>query len=117
MIRPGTPADYPAAAAIYRRASLSNAGDRDELLAHPDHLILPGDGLAERRTYVAEEAGSVVGFATWTQTGDGVELEDLFVDPNWMRRGIATTLVARIVDIGNATTEFGTAPRMALVIR
>jgi hypothetical protein len=44
-------------------------------------------------------------------------LEDLFVDPNWMRRGIATTLVARIVDIGNATTEFGTAPRMALVIR
>lgn len=146
MIRLGTPADYSAAAAIYRRASLSNSGDRDELLAHPEHLIFPGDGLAEGRTYVAEEDGFVVGFATWSKTGDGVELEDLFVNPNWMRRGIATRLVGRIVDvlrvrgvsrievtanphalgfyrvagftdIGEATTEFGTAPRMVLVIR
>jgi ribosomal protein S18 acetylase RimI-like enzyme len=72
-------------------------------------------------------------------------LDDLFVDPSWRRRGIATALVVRIadvlrargvsclivtanphalgfyrsvgfVDIGRAKTEFGTAPRMALVI-
>ena len=31
--------------------------------------------------------------------GRGVfELEDLFVDPGWMRRGIATALVASIAD-------------------
>lgn len=145
MIRRGVPADYPAAAELYRRASLSNAGDRDNLLAHPEHLILAPEGLAEGRTYVAEEGGSVVGFATWTQADERVELDDLFVDPDWRRRGIAAALVSRVVGvlrlrgvsslevianehalafyrdagfvgIGSAETEFGPARRMALEI-
>jgi GNAT superfamily N-acetyltransferase len=145
MIRRGVPADLPAASDIYRSASLFNAGDRDNLLAHPEHLILGPEGLAEGRTYVAEEDGSVVGFATWTEAAGVVELEDLFVDPSWMRRGIATALVSRIADVlrargverlevtanpdalgfyraagftdcGVAETVFGTAPRMVLVI-
>ena len=99
MIRLGTSADLPAAASVYRRASLSNAGDRDNLLAHPEYLILGPEGLAEGRTQVAEEDGSVVGFATWARAGGVIELEDLFVDPGWMRRGIATALVGRIVDV------------------
>jgi len=40
MIRLGTSADLAAASSVYRRASLSNAGDHDNLLAHPDYLIL-----------------------------------------------------------------------------
>src|SRR5205814_7460538 len=132
-------------AAVYRRASLSNAGDRENLLAHPQHLILAPEALVEGRTYVAEQDGSVVGFASWIEAGETVELEDLFVDSNWRRRGIARTLVLRVVealrargvsclevtanphalgfyrnvgflDIGHAQTEFGAAPRMALVI-
>src|SRR5689334_5513895 len=95
-IRLGVPADLPAASAVYRRASLSNAGDRDKLLAHPEYLVLGPGGLAEGRTYVAEEQGSVVGFATWLEAGDVVELEDLFTDPDWRRRGIAAALVDRI---------------------
>lgn len=55
MIRLGTPADLPAAASVYRRASLSNAGDRDNLLAHPEYLLLGPEGLAEGRTHVAEQ--------------------------------------------------------------
>jgi GNAT superfamily N-acetyltransferase len=98
VIRLGTPADLPAAASVYRRASLSNAGDRDNLLAHPEYLILRPEGLAEGRTYVAEEGGSVVGFATWALADGVTELEDLFVDPGWRRRGIATALVSRIAD-------------------
>ena len=99
MIRLGTLADLPAAASVYRRASLSNAGDRDNLLAHPEYLVLGPDGLAAGRTYVAEEDdGTVVGFATWARAGGVMELEDLFVDPDWRRRGIATALLARIVD-------------------
>ena len=145
MIRLGAPADLPAATDVYRRASLSNAGDRDNLLAHPEHLILGPEGLAEGRTYVAEEGGTVAGFATWAETGGTIELEDLFVDPGWRRRRIATALVSRIVDVlrargveylevtanpharefynaagfidcGVAETDFGAAPRMRLAI-
>ena len=64
MIRIGVPADLPAASNVYRNASLSNAGDRDNLLAHPGYLMLGRRGLAEGRTHVAEEDGSLVGFAT-----------------------------------------------------
>lgn len=145
MIRLGVPDDLPAASDVYRSASLFNAGDRDNLLAHPEYLILGPEGLAEGRTYVAEEGGSVVGFATWIETADVVELEDLFVDPAWMRRGIAAALVEHIADVlrargverlevtanphamgfyraagfvdcGVAETVFGTAPRMVLAI-
>ena len=145
MIRLGIPADLPAVAGVYRRASLSNADDRDNLLAHPEYLILGPEGLAEGRTYVAEEDASVVGFATWADADGAVELEDLFVDPGWRRRGIATALVSRIVDVlrargvqalevtanphaqgfysaagfidcGVAETDFGAAPRKRLAI-
>ena len=141
MIRLGTPADLPAATEVYRRASLSDVSYRHNLLAHPEYLVLAPDGLTQGRTYVAEEGGLVVGFATWVGTEGGVELEDLFVDPDWMRRGIATALVRRIADVvraqsverllvtanpdalefyraagfiecGVAETEFGQAPRM-----
>jgi GNAT superfamily N-acetyltransferase len=145
VIRLGVPADLRAASDVYRSASLSNAGDRDNLLAQPKYLILGPEGLAEGRTHVAEEAGSLVGFATWNEAGGIFELEDLFVDPGWRRRGIATALVNRIaevlrargverlevivnphalgfysaagfIDCGVADTHFGTAPRMVLAI-
>ena len=99
MIRLGTLADLAAASSVYRRASLSNAGDRGNLLAHPEYLILGPEGLAEGRTHVAERDGSVVGFATWAETAGTMELEDLFVDPDYMRRGIATALVNCIAEV------------------
>jgi GNAT superfamily N-acetyltransferase len=145
IIRLGVPADLPAASNVYRNASLSNAGDHDNLLAHPEYLVLGPEGLAEGRTYVAEEEGSLVGFATWIEAGGVVELEDLFVDPRWRRRGIAAALVDRIaqvlrargvqrlevtanphamgfyraagfVDCGVTDTVFGGAPRMMLAV-
>lgn len=82
MIRLGTPADLAAASSVYRRASLSNEGDRDSLLAHPEFLVLGPEGLAEGRTHVAEQDGTVVGFATWAEDGGPTDLEDLFVDPD-----------------------------------
>ena len=99
MIRLGTPADLAAASSVYRRASLSNEGDRDNLLAHPEYLVLGPEGLAEGRTHVAEQDGTVVGFATWAEAGGTVDLEDLFVDPDYRRRGIASELVRRIAEV------------------
>jgi hypothetical protein len=61
MIRLGTSADLAAATGVYRRASLSSAGYRDNLLAHPEYLILGPEGLAEGRAHVAEEDGSLEG--------------------------------------------------------
>jgi GNAT superfamily N-acetyltransferase len=136
----------PAASDVYRRASLSNAGDRDNLLAHPAYLVLGPDALAEGRTYIAITGGTLVGFATWSQGGSTFELEDLFVDPGWRRRGIAAALVDRIAqvlrergverlevtanphalqfyraagftDCGTAATIFGAAQRMVLATR
>ena len=86
VIRRGVLADLAAVRDVYRRASLSNAGDRANLLAHPEHLILGPEGLNEGRVLVAEQDGSVVGFATWADADGVTELEDLFVDPDWTRR-------------------------------
>ena len=44
MIRLGTSADLTAVTSVYRRASLPNAGDRDNLVAHPEYLILRPQG-------------------------------------------------------------------------
>jgi len=146
MIRLATLADLAAASRVFRDASLSNEGDRENLLAHPEYLVLGSEGLAEGRTYVAEQDGLLVGFATWAETPGGVELEDLFVDPAYLRRGIATALVEHVIDVlrargvrrleviaslyaldfyraagftgcGPAMTGFGTALRMELAIR
>ena len=32
---------------VFPRSSLSNEGDRDALLAHPEALVLEGEGIAE----------------------------------------------------------------------
>jgi len=66
--------------------------------------VLGPEGLAGGRTHVAEEDGAVVGFATWAETGTAgtSELEDLFVDPGYTRRGIAAALVSRIAEVVRA---------------
>src|SRR4051812_3921175 len=98
-VRDAAEGDEPALAGIFRRASLSNAGDRGVLLAHPDALTLPDDVLASGRTRVATKTdGAVVGFARTQPTERGVlELEDLFVDPNAMGRGVARQLLLPIL--------------------
>ena len=100
QVRDAAADDLPALARIFRAASLSNAGDRDALLAHPEALILSAEVLAGGRTRVATDAdGTVVGFAGTRPTGRGVlELDDLFVDPDAMRTGVARRLIGRIAE-------------------
>jgi GNAT superfamily N-acetyltransferase len=148
-VRQARLADLPVLAAIFRRASLSNVGDREHLRVRPEFLVFGGreveQRLADNQTWAAEVHGTVIGFATLLGQGPSRELEDLFVDPSWMRRGVATRLIQEVVrharltgareiqvtanehalpfytatgfvDIGTAPTTFGTSPRLHFVL-
>src|SRR6516162_10065181 len=84
---------------VFRSASLSNDGDRENLLAHPEFLELSDQAVVEQRVRLAEIDGRTVGFATSARDGATVELEDLFVHPDWTRRGVATLLIADLVEL------------------
>jgi GNAT superfamily N-acetyltransferase len=100
LIREAVPADLPGLRDVYRRSSLSNQGDRASLLANPDVLEFPGPAAGDGRTRVAVAPdGRVAGFATSLIGGDTIELDDLFVDPGWMRQGVGRALVADVVTI------------------
>ena len=102
MIRTARPDDMPALRDVYRRASLSNEVDRPNLLAHPEYLEFSDVAVREGRTRAAVSAGRVVGFATWLTAGDAFEVEDLFVDPRWMRQGIGRALILDMIEIAAA---------------
>ena len=94
-IRAACARDLPALRVLFRRSSLSNEGDRDLLLARPEVLELTDEGITEGRTQVAVGAeGEIRGFITtrWLDVC-ALEIEDLFVDPDWMRTGVASRLV------------------------
>jgi GNAT superfamily N-acetyltransferase len=97
-LRDADPADLEVLRDIFRRSALSNVLDRPVLLANPDALqfSLPIDGCS--RVAVADD-GRIVGFATPLVVGDVIELEDLFVDPDWMRRGVGRALVKDAMEL------------------
>lgn len=92
-IRTAEPADVVALRDVYRRSSLSNDGDTASLLANPGALEFKDAPVHDGRTRVAMDGERIVGFATTRGVGDIVELDDLFVDPQWMRRGVGRALV------------------------
>ena len=94
-IRAACTSDLPALRDVFRRSSLSNEGDRDLLLARPEVLELTDAGITEGRTQVAVGADdAILGFITTCPLDACVlEIEDLFVDPDWMRTGVASRLV------------------------
>ena len=100
-IRTANGGDVDAIDDVSRRSSLSNEGDRDLLLANPKFLVFDDTHVRAGRTRVAVVDGQVVGYAT-VLFGDVAELEDLFVDPDWMRQGVGTALVEDAVDIARS---------------
>ena len=89
--------------ALQRRASLSNPGDREALIANPDAIALPMEQIAEGCVFVAEYAGVVAGFAAvLPRTDGGAELDALFVEPHLWRRGIGRQLVEHVAGVARA---------------
>ena len=104
VIRDAVITDMDDLQGVFRRASLSNENDRVLLREHPEWLDLSDEGILQGRMRVAVgDDGTVVGFATYVISDGIAELEDLFVDPQWMRKGVAAALVldvsARLSDL------------------
>jgi len=116
-----------------------------QLAANPDAIEPPHRAIADGRVRVAVDSGGRrLGFSVVLPVRDGrCELDDLFVEPDSMRRGVGRLLVRDVatraaaagashVDvianpnalgfyerlgfetIGQASTRFGSAPRMSL---
>jgi ribosomal protein S18 acetylase RimI-like enzyme len=103
VVRDAGTHDLPALRDVYRRAALSNENDRDVLLEHPDALVYVPSGLAQSRCRVATvDHQSLIGFATTTRMAEVLELEDLFVDPDWMRRGVGRALIEDVLVFAQA---------------
>jgi GNAT superfamily N-acetyltransferase len=92
--------DMPVLRAVYRRASLSNDCDRAQLLANPDALEFSGLAVTEGRTRAALADGRLIGFASWRADGPVIEIEDLFVDPDYMGHGVGRGLLLDLITIG-----------------
>jgi N-acetylglutamate synthase-like GNAT family acetyltransferase len=94
FIRPARQDERSHLEALQWRASLSNPGDRDALLANPDAIALPLEQIAEGHVFVAERDGVILGFAAVVPRPDGnAELDALFVDPDLWKRGVGRLLV------------------------
>ncbi len=103
LVRLAVAAELDALEALQARASLSNPGDRDTLLAHPDAIVLPPEQIAAGQVFVAELAGNIVGFAVVLPRADGeAELDGLFVEPSIWRRGVGRSLVDHCGKIARA---------------
>ena len=114
-IRDAEPADLEDIRGVFVRASLSNVSDRGPLLENPGWLALSDKGVLDGRTRVAvADDEAVVGFATFVISDGVAELEDLFVDPPWMRNGIGEALVvdmaARLRELHFETVEVTANP-------
>jgi GNAT superfamily N-acetyltransferase len=99
VIRGAAPGDMSMLREVFRESSLSNDGDRQILLAHPEVLELSELAVTEGRTTAAVADGRIVGFVTWLDIGDAIEIEDLFVDPGQVRQGIGRALTLDLIAI------------------
>ena len=85
---------------LQRRASLSNPGDRDALLANPDAIALPIEQITSDCVFIAERDGVVAGFAAVVPRPDGgAELDGLFVEPHLWKHGIGRRLVEHVAEV------------------
>jgi GNAT superfamily N-acetyltransferase len=102
-IRTALAADQRMLEALQWRASLSNPGDRDALLANPDAIELSLHQIAGGGVFVAESEHAIRGFAAILPREDGdSELDGLFVEPDAWRQGIGRALVEHCCSVARS---------------
>lgn len=93
-IRQAVPADHPQLSRIKQRASLSNPADRAFLAQNPAlaRELEPAD------LWVFDGPEGITGYVALGLRKRAIaRVQGLFVDPNHMRRGVGTELVAQCV--------------------
>jgi GNAT superfamily N-acetyltransferase len=100
IIRKAMVQEKAALEGLQLRASLSNEGDREALLANPDAIDLPIEQIASGDVFVLELSGRIAGFSAlqWRPDGDA-DLDGLFVEPDIRRRGAGRSLVEHCAQI------------------
>ncbi|HEX3704465.1 MAG TPA: GNAT family N-acetyltransferase [Vicinamibacterales bacterium] len=94
VIRPALLFEKSVLEALQWRASLSNPGDREALLANPDAIDLPAEQIAGGHVFVAEVGSWIRGFAAIVPREDGdADLDALFVEPSLWRSGVGRALI------------------------
>ena len=78
---------------LQRRSSLALDEHRQELEANPEAIELPIEMIERDEVFVAEIDGKVVGLAVIFIGDLEAELDGLFVEPQYWRRGIGAALV------------------------
>jgi GNAT superfamily N-acetyltransferase len=82
---------------LQRRASLALGEYKEQLEAHPDAFDLPLAQIERGEVLVAEVDGETAGFAVVLIEDDHAELDGLFVQPQYWRRGIGAALIEAAV--------------------
>jgi N-acetylglutamate synthase-like GNAT family acetyltransferase len=100
VIRAAVMAELQALEAVQLRASLTNDGDREALLANPDAIRIPLEQVAAGRVFVAELNGETLGFSAIELRVDGqTELDALFVEPKIRRHGVGRLMVEYCAEV------------------
>ena len=103
VIRPAWVSEREYLEALQTRASLSNPRDREALLANPDAIELEVSQIEAGQVFVAEQDGTVAGFAAILRRNDGdTELDGLFVEPSRWRQGIGRRLIEHCATVARS---------------
>jgi N-acetylglutamate synthase-like GNAT family acetyltransferase len=99
-IRDAMPDEVEVLESLLRRSSSIWEADRGPLAGDPDDVELAPDAIREQRVRVAVGANErLVGFSVVLPTRKRVcELDSLFVDPDFLRRGVGRSLMADVVE-------------------
>lgn len=100
IFRLAVPSERQTLEDLKRRSSLTQEAHRAFLLAHPEAIDLKEDYITAQAAWVAMRGRNIAGFIVFLDKNAGLyEIEDLFVEPEFMSAGIGRFLVAEAMKI------------------
>ncbi len=100
MFRLAVPSERQTLEDLKRRSSLTQEAHRAFLLAHPEAIDLKEDYITAQAAWVAMRGREIAGFIVLLDKSAGLyEIEDLFVEPEFMGAGIGRFLVTEAMRI------------------